>query len=59
MELLFNLKEDIGERRDVYRDHQPVMADLKQRLAVWEAELARQPTEFLVKRTGRVVRFSQ
>ena len=49
VELLFNLREDIGERRDRYRDHPEIMADLKQRLAVWEADLAKQPTDFLVK----------
>jgi len=49
IEMLFNLKEDIGERRDLYRNHPQVMADLKQRLAAWEAELAKHQPEFLVK----------
>jgi arylsulfatase A len=49
VELLFNLKEDIGERRDVYRHHPQVMTDLKQRLATWETEMAKHQPEFLVK----------
>jgi hypothetical protein len=49
VELLFDLKTDLGERRDVYRDHPQVMADLKRRLATWEAELARHQPDFLVK----------
>jgi len=49
VELLFNLKDDIGERRDVYRHHPQVMTDLKQRLAAWEAEIAKHQPEFLVK----------
>ncbi len=49
IEMLFDLKTDLGERRDLYRIHPEVMADLKQRLAAWEAELAQHPTEILVK----------
>ncbi len=49
VELLFNLQTDLGERRDVYRDHPQIMADLKQRLAAWETELAKHQPEFLVK----------
>ncbi len=49
VELLFNLKEDIGERRDESYRRPDVFADLKQRLAAWEADLAKSPTEFLVK----------
>ena len=49
VELLFNLRDDIGERRDRYRDHPEIMADLKQRLAAWEANLAKHTPEFLVK----------
>jgi hypothetical protein len=49
VDLLFNLKDDLGERRDVYRHHPQVMTDLKQRLATWESEMARHQPEFLVK----------
>jgi arylsulfatase A-like enzyme len=49
VEMLFDLSRDIGERRDVAFVHPVVFADLKSRLAQWEAEVGRQPTEFLVK----------
>jgi len=49
VEMLFDLASDIGERRDVSFQHPEVIADLKRRLAGWEAELAKEPTEFLVK----------
>lgn len=49
IEMLFNLREDIGERRDLYRHKPEVMADLKQRLAAWEAEMGKHQPEFLVK----------
>jgi arylsulfatase A len=49
VEMLFNLERDIGERRDVSFQNPGVFADLKDRLAAWEAELAKERTEFLVK----------
>jgi arylsulfatase A-like enzyme len=49
VEMLFDLTHDIGERRDVSFQNPELFADLKRRLAAWEAELAKEPTEFLVK----------
>lgn len=49
VEMLFDLASDIGERNDVSFQNPKVFADLKQRLAAWEAELAKERTDFLVK----------
>lgn len=49
VEMLFDLANDIGERRDQSFQNPQVFADLKRRLAAWEAELAKERTEFLVK----------
>lgn len=49
VEMLFNLADDISERRDVSFQNPAVFADLKSRLAAWEAEMAKERTEFLVK----------
>ena len=49
VEMLFDLSEDIGERRDLFFRHPEVFADLKQRLSAWEAELARETPEIRVK----------
>jgi arylsulfatase A len=49
VELLFDLAADIGERRDLSFQHAQVFADLKRRLAEWEADLAQERTDFLVK----------
>lgn len=49
VEMLFNLADDISERRDVSFQNPAVFADLKTRLAAWEAEMAQERTEFLVK----------
>jgi hypothetical protein len=47
--MLVDLAADIGERRDVSFQHPETFADLKSRLAGWEAELAKDRPEFLVK----------
>ncbi|MEQ1859182.1 MAG: sulfatase-like hydrolase/transferase [Chthoniobacteraceae bacterium] len=49
VEMLFDLANDISERRDVFFKHPEIFADLKRRLAGWEAELAKTTTDFLVK----------
>jgi arylsulfatase A-like enzyme len=49
VEMLFDLATDIGERRDVSFQNPETIADLKSRLAAWEAELAKDRPEFLVK----------
>ena len=48
MDLLFDLENDIGERRNLYRVHPEIVADLKVRLAEWEEEVAREPKTFQV-----------
>jgi arylsulfatase A len=49
VELLFDLSTDIGERNNLAMHHQDVFHDLKRRLAGWEAGMAKERTEFLVK----------
>jgi arylsulfatase A-like enzyme len=49
VEMLFNLKDDIGERRDLAFRQPQVLADLKQRLKTWEDEMDRSPTTFVVR----------
>lgn len=49
VEMLFNLEDDISERRDVSFQNPAVFADLKKRLAAWEAEMTQERAEFLVK----------
>lgn len=49
VEMLFHLPDDISERHDVSYQNPTVFADLKERLAAWEAEMAKEPTQFLVK----------
>ena len=53
VDLLFNLKDDISERRDLGYQHQPILADLKSRLQAWETEMDRSPTTFRRKITQR------
>ncbi len=49
VEMLFDLENDIGERRDLSFQQPEILTDLKHRLAVWETEMAEHPTEFIVK----------
>ena len=49
VETLYNLKDDIGERRDLYYRQQSIAADLKARLKAWEDEMDRSPTAFVVR----------
>ncbi len=49
VEMLFDLAADIGERRDLFFRHPDVFADLKQRLAAWEDDLAREKPDMRVK----------
>jgi len=49
VEMLFNLREDIGERRDLAFRHPEILADLKDRLKAWEAEMDASPTTFIVR----------
>ena len=49
VEMLYNLADDIGERRDLAFRHPEVLADLKARLAAWEAEMDASPRTFVVR----------
>jgi arylsulfatase A-like enzyme len=49
VEMLFNLKDDIGERRDLAFRQPQILADLKQRLKAWEDEMDSSPTTFVVR----------
>jgi len=49
VEMLFNLKDDIGERRDLAFRQPKILADLKSRLQAWEDEMDRSPTTFVVR----------
>src|SRR5262245_33754285 len=49
VDMLFNLNDDISERRDLSIYHPEVLADLKGRLKAWEEEMDRSPTTFIVR----------
>ncbi len=49
VEMLFDLSNDIGERRNVFYQHRAIFDDLKQRLAAWEADLAKETPSFVVR----------
>jgi arylsulfatase A-like enzyme len=49
VEMLFDLAADIGERRDLSFAHPEKFAELKQRLREWEADVDREPPDFLVR----------
>ena len=49
VDLLFNLKDDIGERQDLGFQQPAILAGLKARLKAWEEEMDRSPTTFLVR----------
>lgn len=48
MDLLFDLKNDISERRNLCYQHPKKVKELKQLLAAWEAEMASEPKTFTV-----------
>lgn len=49
VDMLFDLSQDVSERRDLRFREPKILADLKQRLADWETELAKTHTDFLVR----------
>jgi hypothetical protein len=49
VDLLFNLRDDIGERRDLGYRQPNILAGLKSRLQAWEDEMDRSPTTFVVR----------
>jgi hypothetical protein len=49
VDLLFDVVSDIGERHDLSYEHPEVVVEIKRRLAAWEAELAQERPEYLVR----------
>jgi arylsulfatase A-like enzyme len=49
LHFLFNLDDDIGERRNLAIHHPEIVRDLQQRLQAWEADVDSQPKEILVR----------
>jgi arylsulfatase A-like enzyme len=49
LEMLFDLEKDISERRNLAYQHPDIVARLRQMLADWEAEMAKEPTTFVVR----------
>jgi arylsulfatase A-like enzyme len=49
IEMLFDLEDDVGERRDLGYQHPEILAELRAELARWEAELGRTKPRFVVK----------
>jgi arylsulfatase A-like enzyme len=49
IDMLFDLDNDVGERRNVAFLHPEVLADLQRRLADWEAEVDRVPPAWRVR----------
>lgn len=49
IEMLFDLDTDVSERHDVQYRHPEVLAQLRERLAAWEAEMDRGPRPFNVR----------
>ncbi len=47
--LLFDLETDLGERTDLGYRHPEILADLKRRLAAWEADMGRSTPPILVR----------
>jgi arylsulfatase A-like enzyme len=49
MDLLFDLRRDIGERQNLVFQHPDKVASLKAELARWEAEMDASPRTFVVR----------
>jgi arylsulfatase A-like enzyme len=49
LHFLYNLDEDIGERRNLAIHHPEIVRDLQQRFRAWEAEVDANPKEFVVR----------
>lgn len=49
IEFLFDLEDDVSERRNLAYRHPEIVADLRQRLADWEADVDRDRPELVVK----------
>ena len=48
VEMLFNLRDDIGEHDDLYYEHLDKVKELKEKLAAWEAEVDKVPPPILI-----------
>jgi arylsulfatase A-like enzyme len=48
-ELLFDLDDDVGERRDLSKGHPDTVAEIRKEVMQWEAEMARSRPRFTVK----------
>jgi hypothetical protein len=49
IDLLFDLEADVGERHDLGYQHPEIIVELRAELARWEAEMAREEPQFVVK----------
>jgi arylsulfatase A-like enzyme len=49
VEMLFDLENDVSERRDLAYQHPDVVRQLKKLLTDWEAEMDRSPKQFVVR----------
>lgn len=49
IEMLFDLRHDVAERYDLAFQHPEKLAELRQRLRDWEAEVDRRPPAFVVR----------
>jgi arylsulfatase A-like enzyme len=49
VEMLFNLKDDIGEHEDLYYEHLDKVKELKEKLAAWEADVDKVPPAISIR----------
>jgi len=49
VDILFDLENDVTERRDLSFQHPEILADLNARLKAWEDEMAKEKTAFVVR----------
>ncbi|MEQ1827884.1 MAG: sulfatase [Pirellula sp.] len=49
VDMLFDLKQDIGERRDVSFRNPEIISQLKKQMQAWETDIGKHATTFLVK----------
>jgi arylsulfatase A len=49
VDLLFDLSHDVGERTNLFYQHPEIVAELKGYLAKWEAEMAKERPQYIVR----------
>ncbi len=49
IEMLFDLSVDIGEKNNLFFKQQDVITDMREKLAAWENEIAKENPQYLVK----------